>query len=93
MITDNEVAAERGEAGGLAARWYGNTAWQRITDVDVQNDQSESVVMLRARPRPAGRTEPGPGLVKPSRARHRALEGPGLGLEECQACQARQARA
>ncbi|KAJ6505112.1 hypothetical protein C8R45DRAFT_923408 [Mycena sanguinolenta] len=51
------------------------------------------LVMFRARPRPASRAEPGPGLNKPGRARHRALAGPGLGLEECQARNARQARA
>ncbi|KAJ6448245.1 hypothetical protein C8R45DRAFT_948077 [Mycena sanguinolenta] len=50
-------------------------------------------LMFRARPRPASRAEPGPGLTKPGRARHRAFAGPGLGLGECQACQARQARA
>ncbi|KAJ7711404.1 hypothetical protein B0H16DRAFT_1480388 [Mycena metata] len=49
--------------------------------------------MSRARPRPSGRAEPGPGLVKPSRARHKAWAGSGLGLEKCQARQASQARA
>ncbi|KAJ7763056.1 hypothetical protein B0H16DRAFT_1455485 [Mycena metata] len=43
--------------------------------------------------RPSGRAEPGPGLVKPSRARHKAWAGSGLGLEKCQARQASQARA
>ncbi|KAJ7717395.1 hypothetical protein B0H16DRAFT_1476109 [Mycena metata] len=51
------------------------------------------LVMSRARPRPSGRAEPGPGLVKPSRARHKAWAGSGLGLEKCQARQASQARA
>ncbi|KAJ7715963.1 hypothetical protein B0H16DRAFT_1477049 [Mycena metata] len=53
----------------------------------------EEIVMSRARPRPSGRAEPGPGLVKPSRARHKAWAGLGLGLEKFQARQASQARA
>ncbi|KAJ6535785.1 hypothetical protein B0H19DRAFT_1080226 [Mycena capillaripes] len=60
---------------------------------DVATKADIYVVMFRARPRPASRAEPGPGLIKPGQACHRALAGPGLGLEECQACQARQARA
>ncbi|KAJ7740119.1 hypothetical protein B0H16DRAFT_1465007 [Mycena metata] len=43
--------------------------------------------------KPSSRAGPGPGLVKPSRARHKAWAGSGLGLEKCQARQASQARA
>ncbi|KAJ6592263.1 hypothetical protein DFH09DRAFT_1073326 [Mycena vulgaris] len=50
-------------------------------------------VLVPALCAPSSRAEPSPGLIKLGRARHKALEGPGLGPEECQAYQARQARA